>query len=234
MHKFGIHHNSYNNHGHPWKGWANNNLLAKSFLLWFVLQNGFQKTLHEIHTKHMRFHPFQWFITKYHPCCNPTLKELWGCHSHSQKWDLGVLRDSQKFRARLQGSKHLVLRLFCTIGKVLNFRCPKWPRMSHLDIFSTSYGRKKGRESNCQFDSQPLKVGNRPDSGACKWSATHCWKAFEESYNFGLDLVPIRVQGEKLRASKVPGVQTGTVSGFHFGSPGKKSHLDASAAESCR
>jgi len=33
---------------------------------------------------------------------------------------------------------------------------------------------------------------------------------------------------------KVPGVQTGTILGFHFGSPGKKSHLDASAAESYR
>ncbi len=32
--------------------------------------------------------------------------------------------------------------------------------------------------------------------------------------------------------SKVPGVQTGTDSGLHFGSPGKKSHLDASAAKS--
>jgi hypothetical protein len=34
------------------------------------------------------------------------------------------------------------------IGKVLKCRCPKWPRMSHLDICSPSYGRKKGRESN--------------------------------------------------------------------------------------
>jgi hypothetical protein len=33
---------------------------------------------------------------------------------------------------------------------------------------------------------------------------------------------------------KVLGVQTGIVSGLHFGSPGKKSHLDASAAENCR
>jgi hypothetical protein len=33
---------------------------------------------------------------------------------------------------------------------------------------------------------------------------------------------------------KVPGVQIGTVSGLHFGSPGKKSHLDASVAESYR
>jgi hypothetical protein len=31
--------------------------------------------------------------------------------------------------------------------------------MSHLDICSTRYRKKKGRESNWQFDSQPLKVG---------------------------------------------------------------------------
>ncbi len=52
---------------------------------------------------------------------------------------------------RGQISSHLsVLGL---IGKVLKFRCPKWPRMSHLDICSPSYGQKKGRESNWQFDS---------------------------------------------------------------------------------
>jgi hypothetical protein len=33
---------------------------------------------------------------------------------------------------------------------------------------------------------------------------------------------------------KVSRVQTGTVSGLHFGNLGKKSHLDASAVESCR
>jgi hypothetical protein len=104
--------------------------------------------------------------------------------------------------------------------------------MSHLDICNISYGRKKGQESKWQFDSQPLKVRNRPDSGACRWSATHHWKALDESYNFGLDLVPIQVRGEKLWASNVPGVQTETISGLHFGSPGKKNHLDASAAES--
>jgi hypothetical protein len=106
--------------------------------------------------------------------------------------------------------------------------------MSHLDICSTSYGRKKGRESNWQFDSQPLKVWNRPNSGVCRWSATHHWKALKESYNFALDLVSIRAWGEKLWMPKVPRVQTGTVSGLHFGSLGKKNHLDASAVENCR
>jgi hypothetical protein len=40
------------------------------------------------------------------------------------------------------------------IEKVLKCRCPKWPHMSHLDICSPSYGQKKGRESNWQFDSK--------------------------------------------------------------------------------
>jgi hypothetical protein len=110
----------------------------------------------------------------------------------------------------------------------------KMASMSHLDICSTSYGRKKGRESNWQFDSRPLKVRNWLDSGVCRWSATHYWKSLDESYNFGLDLVPIRVRGKKLWTSKIPRVQTGIISGLHFGSPRKKNHLDASAAESYR
>jgi hypothetical protein len=59
------------------------------------------------------------------------------------------------------------------IGKVSKCRCPKWPRIGHLDICSPSYGQKKGRESNWQFDSRPLKVGNRPvpdvRSGSATW-----------------------------------------------------------------
>jgi hypothetical protein len=38
--------------------------------------------------------------------------------------------------------------------KLLKCKCQKWPRMSHLDICSTNYGQKKGRESNWQFDSR--------------------------------------------------------------------------------
>ncbi len=76
-------------------------------------------------------------------------------------------------------------RFFYINVKVLKCRCPKWPRMCHLDICSPSYGQKKGRESNWQFDSQPLKVGNRPLSDVCWRSATWRWKALEESYNFG-------------------------------------------------
>jgi hypothetical protein len=85
--------------------------------------------------------------------------------------------------------------------------------MSHLDICSTSYGRKEGQESNWQFDSQPLKVENRPDLGACRQSEAHRWKAFKESYKFALDLIQIGGLSKKLQAAKVPRVQTGTVLG---------------------
>jgi hypothetical protein len=48
------------------------------------------------------------------------------------------------------------------IEKVLKRRYRKWLRIDHLDIFSPSYGQKKGRKSNWQFNSRPLKVGNQP------------------------------------------------------------------------
>jgi len=101
-------------------------------------------------------------------------------------------------------------------------------------ICSPSYGQKKGWESNSQFDSRPLKVGNRPLLDVASRSVTWCWKALDESYNFGLDLVPIWVWGEEIWASKVPRLQPGTVSGLQLGSLGKKSHLDVASAENCR
>jgi hypothetical protein len=116
----------------------------------------------------------------------------------------------------------------------LKRKCPKCPRMGHLDICSPSYGQKKGQESNCQFDFRPLKVENRPLPDVASRITTWCLKALNESYKFGLDLVPIRVRGEELWVSKVPGLQLGTVSGLQLGSPRKKSHLDVASAESCR
>jgi len=78
------------------------------------------------------------------------------------------------------------------VGNFLKCRCPKWPCMSHLDICSLSYEQKKGRESNWQFDSRPLKVGNRPDSDVYRRSATWHWKALKESYKIASDLIPIK------------------------------------------
>jgi hypothetical protein len=122
----------------------------------------------------------------------------------------------------LRGQISLHYCVFYINGKVLKCRCPKWPRMGHLDICSPSYGQKKGQESNCQFDSRPLKVGNRPLLDVTSRSATQRWKALDESYNFGSDLVSIQVQSEELRASKGPGPNAGQFWDSNLGIPGKR------------
>jgi hypothetical protein len=95
------------------------------------------------------------------------------------------------------------------IEKVLKCRYRKWPLIGHLDICSPSYGQKKGRESNWQFDSRPLKVGNRPLPDLRIESAIRRWKDLDEGYNFGLDLVAIRLSSRELWAPKVPRLQPG-------------------------
>jgi len=119
-------------------------------------------------------------------------------------------------------------------GKVLKFTCPKWPRTSHLDICSPSYGQKKGRESNWQFDSWPLKVGNRPFPNVCRRITTWHWKALEESYNSGLDLTPIGGWSQEIWVPKVSRVQPEIVSGLLLGSPKKKCHSDVTPVEQRR
>jgi hypothetical protein len=103
--------------------------------------------------------------------------------------------------------------VFHVIGKILKCRCRKWHHMSHLDICNTSYEKKKSRESNWQFDSRPLKVGNRPYPSVCKQSATHRWKALNENYKFASDLIPIRGLNKELWTHKITGIQTKIVSG---------------------
>jgi hypothetical protein len=86
---------------------------------------------------------------------------------------------------------------------------------------------KKGRGSNWQFDSQPLKVRNRPDFCVCKWHVTYCWKTLDKSYNFVLDFISIKGLHTKLWAPKVTGVPTLEILGLPLRSPGTKCHLDA-------
>jgi hypothetical protein len=104
------------------------------------------------------------------------------------------------------------------IGKVSKRRYRKWPPIGHLDICSPSYGQKKGRESNWQFDSRLLKIGNQPLPDVQIESATWHWKDLDEGYNFGLDLVAIKLGSLELRAPKVPGLQPGQFRD-NFGTP---------------
>jgi len=133
-----------------------------------------------------------------------------------------------------RGQTSMACGVLYIIGKLLERRCLKWARIAHLDIWNTSYGQKKGRESNCQFDSRPQKVRNGPLPDVWFGNATWRRKALDESYNFALDRITIQGFLTKLWGSKVPGVSFGAISGLSLGSPGKNSHLDVGSVESHR
>jgi len=140
----------------------------------------------------------EYAIRKINNCRNPTLKE---CEDETHTPEMGTWEsfgtpEISEFDCRGQNTSHW--SVLYIIGNLSKCRCRKWACMNHLEIFITSYGKKKGRKSNWQFDSWPLKVGNRPNTNACRWSATHRWKDFDKSYNFSLDLIPIRGMSKEL------------------------------------
>jgi hypothetical protein len=65
------------------------------------------------------------------------------------KWGLGSPPGFLKFQSSIAGLKtpRLVV-FFYIIKKLSKHRCRKWACMTHLKIYSTSYSKKKGRESN--------------------------------------------------------------------------------------
>jgi hypothetical protein len=104
----------------------------------------------------------------------------------------------------------------------------KWVRMTHLDIWNTSYGQKKGWKSNWQFDFRPLMVKNHPNFLLFRWCATYRWKVLNEGYNVALDLISIEGLHTKLYTPKVVKVPTLGISGLPLGSLETKWHLGAS------
>jgi hypothetical protein len=108
----------------------------------------------------------------------------------------------------------------------LECRCLKWVCITHLDNWNTSYGQKKGQESNWQFDSQLLKVSSRPNFLACRWCVIYRWKYLDKGYNFSLDLISIKGLHTKLWTPKVAGVSTLGISGLSLGSLETECHLD--------
>ncbi len=111
-------------------------------------------------------------------------------------WESSGTPETSELNCRGQNTLHW--GIFYIIEKLLKCRCRKWPRMGHLNIYSTSYGKKKGRESNWQIDSRSLIIENRPDPSASRWSATHHWKALDENYKFALNLIPIEGLSKEL------------------------------------
>jgi hypothetical protein len=75
-----------------------------------------------------------------------------------------------------RGQTQWIEEFFIPLENFLELRCLKWACMTHSDIWNISYGQKKGRESNWQFDSRPLKVKNHCDLLVCRWCETYRWK----------------------------------------------------------
>jgi len=61
-------------------------------------------------------------------------------------WESSETLETSEFDGR--GQNTLSWSVPYIIRKLSKRRCRKWPHMSHLDICSTSYDKKKGRESN--------------------------------------------------------------------------------------
>jgi hypothetical protein len=150
------------------------------------------------------------------------------CGSWTPKWTL------ESLERNCRGQNSLPPKVLYIIEKLLNIICIKWARIAHLDIWNTSYGQKKGRESNWQFDFRPLKVKYRHDFLASRQHATYHWKALEHGYNFAIDFIVIGGLHKKLCALKVAKVLAMGISGLPLGSPRTKCHLDVTPMERCR
>jgi hypothetical protein len=146
-------------------------------------------------------------------------------------WELESQWTPKPSESDCRGRNPSVRKVCYIIEKILKRKCLKWACRTHLDLWNISYGQKKGQESNWQFESQPLKMGNRPNFLACRWRVTYHWKSFNKCYNFSLDLIAIGGLHRKLWAPKVMGVPTLGISGLPFGSLGTKCHLNVALVE---
>jgi hypothetical protein len=135
-----------------------------------------QKSHHIWECKKMWGSMREWTLTL------PRQLPLWEMES---RWTPKILESD------FRGQNSMACGVFYIIEKLLEHRCLKWACIAHLDIWNTSYGQKKGQESNCQFDFRPKKVGNWPNLLDYRGLATYRWKSFDESYNFDLDCISI-------------------------------------------
>jgi hypothetical protein len=135
-------------------------------------------------------------------------------------WELESRWTFESSERDCRGQNLIYWWIIYIIGKILELKCLKWVRMTHLDISNISYGQKKGQESNWQFDSWPLNIKNHPNFLTCRWCATYRWKALDEGYNFAWNFISIGGLYAKLWAPKVTGVPVVGISGLAFRSLG--------------
>jgi hypothetical protein len=149
-----------------------------------------------------------------------TFSKCWASPPHLAKVGLRQLESwwtPKSLESNCRGKNPLDWGVHYIIGKILERKCLKWARTIHLDTSNVSYGQKKGRESKWQFDSRPLKVGNRPNFLACKQRVTYCWKSIDKSYNFASNFISIRGLHAKLWAPKSQEFQLWEFRDSHLG-----------------
>jgi len=161
----------------------------------------------------------------------PYFGQVWGWSpTLGKKWGVGVLRDSQMFKARQQGPKHLTLGCSWCRWKGLEAQISKmashWP-FGHL---SPKLWAKEGPRVKLAVWLLTTKswesTSSRPPNWKCDTSL--------ERWRRGLQVwfKPRRNQTSQsgVMSSQSPRDSTrdnfGTISGLQLGSPGKKSHLD--------
>jgi hypothetical protein len=71
-------------------------------------------------------------------------------------WESSGTPENSKLNCR--GQNTLFWVVLYTVRKVLKSRCRKWPRMSHLDICSTSYGKFSRRATSLLQTSSQSEV----------------------------------------------------------------------------
>jgi hypothetical protein len=148
-------------------------------------------------------------------------------------WESSETPENSEFNCR--GQNTLPWSVFYIVGKVLKWKCRKWPCMSHSDIYNTMYVRKKGQESNWQFDSSLvcLLTTKSQESTRPRCLKVECNTPLERSWGelqVCLKFHPDRRAEQGIMNSQNPRVQTGTISGLLLGSLGKKCHSDVGAA----
>jgi len=141
-------------------------------------------------------------------------------------WEMESRWTPETSESDCRGQTSISYGVLYIIGKLLEHRCLKWARIAHLDIWNTSYGQKKGRESNCQFDSRPQKVENRPDLLAAGGVPYIVGKLSMRAITL------LRTHCDPRSARKVMGLQSRGSPIWR--NPEKNSHLDVVSVESCR
>jgi len=73
-------------------------------------------------------------------------------------WELESRWTPKCLESDYKGQNPMTRRILYIIGKLLKRKCQKWARIIHLDIWNTSYGQKKGQESNCRLGITPISL----------------------------------------------------------------------------